>query len=867
MIGQIIFHYKILSKLGEGGMGVVYKAHDTKLDRMVALKFLPHYVTSDPTEKERFYHEARAASALLHTNVAVVFEINEHDDQMYIAMEYVEGQTLKELIEGEPLAIKKVLEIAIQACDGLAAAHEKGIVHRDIKSENIMVTAKGQPKITDFGLAKVKGATKLTKAGATLGTAAYMSPEQARGEEVDHRSDIFSFGVVLYEMLTGRLPFKGDHHSALLYSIINEEPQPIARFNNKVTLGIENIVAKALEKDREDRYQHADEMLAALRRERKKLDYVKTGQLSTPAAVELRRLGRRGLWYGLAASAVLMAVVVTYLLLSKQPSQVALNPDMTFRVLPMPFPEAGGPGLSQDGNWAAFPAPDANGQYDVYFMNTTSGESRRVTTDSTAYAENVDISPDGSQIVYDRNSATGWRPEIAVVSSVGGPSKRIVDQGWGPVWRPDGERIGYVCGKGFGSQSGKAEFRTVRPNGSDNRCELIDSTSTDAGRFYWSPDGKSVCWVRNLTEQRQELMVYELSTKKARQLTFDNKGIRDACWASTNHIFFSSNKSGNYNLWIMPVSGGPAAQITKGAGPDYYMRISRDGSKLLYYQEQYTSHIWIAGTDGSNPHQITFDDAYLWRVSFTPDGQDVLFGFAPPVGSEKGSLVFAVDRNGRNRRQLTSGEETINNPIESPDGRWIIYGRHSLGTSNDSSMVYLLDARNPGMSRLVGKGTPMRWVDQNTFVSWGLFDSPASWLCAIEGGEPKRFFEDSTYAIPLQGGKYIGYRDDRAGREGLWVCAVPGVKDPDLLSPKKLALPLFAFGEFDKNGTFYYWVKNAGELRRISIPSGKEEIVRGVFPGLTAGYSWYDISYDGKEIVYTDARPNCKLVMIEKVFK
>ena len=282
MIGKTVSHYRILEKLGEGGMGVVYKAHDTKLDRVVALKFLPHYLTSDPKEKERFYHEARAASGLLHANVAVVFEINDHDDQVFIAMEYVEGKTLKQIVEEEALAIKKILDIAIQMCDGLVVAHERGIVHRDIKSENIMVTAKGQPKITDFGLAKVKGATKLTKTGSTLGTAAYMSPEQARGEEVDHRSDIFSFGVVLYEMLTGRLPFGGEHLAALLYSIINVEPQPIARFNEKVTPEIERIAAKALEKDRDDRYQHVDEMLSDLRRERKKLDYVKTGYVTAP---------------------------------------------------------------------------------------------------------------------------------------------------------------------------------------------------------------------------------------------------------------------------------------------------------------------------------------------------------------------------------------------------------------------------------------------------------------------------------------------------------------------------------------------------------------------------------------------------------
>ena len=287
MIGQEISHYKIIEKLGEGGMGIVYKAHDTTLDRTVALKFLPHYLTTDPLERERFLHEARAAAALTHANIAVIYEIGEHDREMFIAMEYVEGKTLKQAIQSETLSIPKILDIAIQACDGLAAAHERGIVHRDIKSDNIMVTPRGHVKITDFGLAKLKGATKLTKAGSTLGTAAYMSPEQALGEEVDQRSDIFSLGIVLYEMFTLHLPFRGEHAASIEYAIANEQPPPLARYNEKVTDEFQHIVSKALEKDKDDRYQHVDEMLADLRRERKHLEYARAGyatSATTPTA-------------------------------------------------------------------------------------------------------------------------------------------------------------------------------------------------------------------------------------------------------------------------------------------------------------------------------------------------------------------------------------------------------------------------------------------------------------------------------------------------------------------------------------------------------------------------------------------------------
>ena len=280
MIGKTISHYKILEKLGEGGMGVVYKAQDTRLDRLVAIKFLPQHLTSDSVEKDRFIHEAKAASALSHANITTIHEIDEFEGQMFIVMEYCEGKTLKKIIEKETLSIKKVLDIGIQICEGLTAAHKKEIVHRDIKSENIMVSKEGQVKIMDFGLAKLKGATKLTKSRSTLGTASYMSPEQASGEEVDSRSDIFSFGVVLYELLAGQLPFQGEHQAAIVYSIVNEEPQPVARFNSKVSQELERIVSKALEREKEERYQHIDDLLADLRRERKSLEYVKTTQIA-----------------------------------------------------------------------------------------------------------------------------------------------------------------------------------------------------------------------------------------------------------------------------------------------------------------------------------------------------------------------------------------------------------------------------------------------------------------------------------------------------------------------------------------------------------------------------------------------------------
>ena len=266
MIGQTISHYKILEKLGEGGMGVVYKAEDTKLKRTVALKFLPPELTRDEETKARFVLEAQAASALDHPNVCTIHEIDEHQGRMFIVMGYVEGESLRQKIQRSKLKTKDVVELAIQIAEGLQAAHEKGIVHRDIKSDNVMVTRKGQAKIMDFGLAKLKGAGGLTKTGSTVGTVAYMSPEQIQGEEVDHRSDIWSLGVVLYEMLTGQLPFRGEHEAAVIYEILNVEPKATQLFRADVPEGIEVLLSLLLQKDRGKRIASANEIIDRLKR-------------------------------------------------------------------------------------------------------------------------------------------------------------------------------------------------------------------------------------------------------------------------------------------------------------------------------------------------------------------------------------------------------------------------------------------------------------------------------------------------------------------------------------------------------------------------------------------------------------------------
>ena len=335
MIGKAISHYKILEKLGAGGMGVVYKAEDTKLKRTVALKFLPDDLTRNDEAKERFVLEAQAASALDHPNICNIYEIDETEPapgepggQLFIAMACYEGETLKQKLAEGPLSVDDAVETAIQVAQGLAKAHEKGIVHRDIKPANIMITNDGVVKILDFGLAKLSGATQLTKTGTTLGTLAYMSPEQAQGVEVDHRTDIWALGIILYEMLSGQHPFKGDYEQAVIYSILSEEPEPLSNLPAE----LEQIVQKALQKERDERYQSAEELLSDLQA-------FQEGGKPTASTTKRAKPRRQKQLYLVSGLVILLLLTLVGILMFWPSTQSPQRP----RLVVLPFENLGAP--------------------------------------------------------------------------------------------------------------------------------------------------------------------------------------------------------------------------------------------------------------------------------------------------------------------------------------------------------------------------------------------------------------------------------------------------------------------------------------------------------------------------------------------
>ena len=875
MIGQTISHYKILEKLGEGGMGIVYKAHDNKLDRDVALKFLPRDLSPSEEERARFIHEAKAASALDHPNICTIYEVDETSEgQMFIVMGYYEGRSISKMVEKGRLDVAEAVSIAIQITEGLQAAHEKGIVHRDIKSSNIIVSDKGQIRILDFGLARRKGLSKLTKTGTTIGTASYMSPEQAQGESIDQRTDIWSLGVVLYEMVTGRLPFRGEHEAAILYSVVNEQPQPIETSVAGASPELIHIINRALEKDPAERYKTAEDMLIDLRRLKKE-----TSRTGFPRVTGVRRKAasvRNTVM--LTAGVVVVLALVGYLLFVKRGA--AVNADYSFRWINVPSNTLGeGLAVTPDGKWVIYGAPDKNGRWDLWVAGIGGDAPRRVTQDSSDEVAGPSISPDGTTIVY--NKIVRGSFDICTVSLNGGISKKI-GVGNQPCWSPDGSRIGYVLdpteiaaqpyqpSERAKSKSGNGEFWTVKKDGSGAALGFSDSVAAKSNSylFYaWSPDGRSVAWCHRAVRNGQEsgeILIHDLATHRERIIVPKHAYATPFCWAANDQIIYAVRIREERSLWTVPADGGTPVQITKGLGTAVAPAMSADGKTFVFIQNKHVGHIWLAKLDGSGSRrEVKVDgEPWFWCPSISPDGQYITV-VIQSLGGAPNYQVYILRRDGTDIHQITTGEESHWWPGWSPDGKHIFYYARAFADEYKSFKVYVANVPKFDAPRLVSDGAPASWADSATLE---IGYQNKMWKFPIDGGPPKKFADDSIWAQTVCNGKYVLFQDQhqdavRRDYRPSWCRA----EDWDGVGPKNATrIPQAEY--IDNYGALYQLI--GSNLYRISLPQWKIQRLNVNLQGIDSVWSsGISTTRDGTEMVYSSVDDFNKIGVIEDLFK
>jgi len=670
-VGAVISHYRIRSKLGQGGMGVVYAAEDTRLGREVALKFLPEN-QRDAQARERLQREARAASALNHPNICTIYDVGEHEGEYFIAMELLRGETLQQRLWRGPLPAEMALELGIQLSDALQAAHSKGILHRDLKPSNIFLSEHGQAKLLDFGLARSLspapamsaldrtaslGDPNLTSPGTALGTVAYMSPEQARGEELDPRSDLFSLGAVLYEMVTGQGPFAGASTALIFDAILNRDPVPVSRVNTKLPAELDRILSKALERDRDLRYQSSAELRSDLKRLKRDSESGKSASLAVVPAK--RRFLRRWLLAGTAA--LLLAGAVAVVLFYKTPPRSISSNE--WQQLTFLTDSAVYPALSPDGRMLAFIR--GNDPFlstgDVYIKLLPDGEPVQLTHDGKLKLSPV-FSPDGSRIAY--GTVDPW--DTWVVPVLGGAPHLMLPNSSSLTWIAGGKRLLFSEIK---EGLHMAVVTSDEARGHSRDVYVPPGDRSMAHHSYLSPDGGWVLIVE--MDQLADMLPCRLvpfAGGAAKPVGPPGGQCIAGAWSPDGKwVYVNSDKGGKFHIWRQRFPDGEPEQVTSGPTEEEGIDMAADGKSLLTSVGIEDSTVWVHDQGGDR--QISSEGS-AGAPHFSADGR--LLYYLMQAGQGKGPELWKADLASGQSERMLQGYSMQQYSI-SPDGKWIAF--------------------------------------------------------------------------------------------------------------------------------------------------------------------------------------------------